>query len=87
MGDVMVLLSYDSFSDRLREIEDEEIKMLTKVATTILLVEGDFLNRPEPIDMVAFIDAMEILFAKRHIIEAAAEHRLHELKWWPDDDM
>ncbi len=82
-----MLLQFDEGMERLRQIDDPDTLFLVRVAITVLLThESDFRTRPEPIDVVAFVDAMEIIFSKKDILEAAVEGRLDELRWWPDED-
>lgn len=82
-----MLLQYDKAGARMKQIEDPVVHDLVIVATTVLLThESNFAARPEPIDLIAFIDAMEIVFSKKHILAAAVEGRLDELRWWPKDD-
>ncbi|RVU42121.1 hypothetical protein EA187_17435 [Lujinxingia sediminis] len=82
-----MLLRWEESASRMQEIEDPDVVFLIKVVLTILSThESGFYNRPEPIDVVALIDALEVLFSKKGVFEAYVDGRLDELRWWSDDD-
>ena len=82
-----MLLQYNRLTERIKQVEDPDVRGLIRIATTVLVIPGNgFVNRPEPIDLIAFVDAMEIVFSKQHVLEAAVEGRLDDLRWWPEDD-
>ncbi|RDV37661.1 hypothetical protein DV096_14250 [Bradymonadaceae bacterium TMQ3] len=83
-----MLLRWEEMASRMQEIEDPDVVFLIKVVLAILSThEADFYNRPEPIDVVALIDVLEVLFSKKDVLGAYVDGRLGELRWWSDNDI